>query len=100
MKLSRVWLDFAFPHPLLEGPRYELSEDDVSSIGYGEMRYDPVSNSLVFGKNVEGINWSHVIRWQGSDLQLECPQCGGSFKSSQALGNHKHHCKGKKEKAA
>jgi len=100
MKLSRVWLDFTFEHPLLEGTRSELSLDDCSQMGAAGMRFDPTTFSLVIGENIKGIGWGHVIHWDGLNMQATCDGCEESFKTSQALGNHRRFCKGKKETAA
>jgi len=100
MKLSRVWLDFDFTHPLLDGSRSQLSEDDCAEMGAAGMRYDPATHSLIIGENLHGIAWSRVIQWEALDIQLVCGDCSKTFKTAQALGSHRQFCKGKKETAA
>jgi hypothetical protein len=103
MRLSRVKLDFAYkvPGSRMESAQYEISEDDVSPDGEkpGVMRYDAERDSLVFGQQGEvGVSWSHVVTWEGADLELVCDKCEGTFKSAQALGSHRRVCKGKAAK--
>ena len=94
MKLARVWLSFPLQLPGMSEPRVELTEDDCADAGFKEMRYDAGMASLVIGPY--GVAWHKVVRWEGSDLELECQKCGKTFKSGQALGGHRSRCEGKK----
>lgn len=101
MKLSRVTLDFDYkvPGSAMEQPQASISEDDASTVPGkpGEMRYDAATNSLVFGDNDYGINWSRVIHWERANLELECPTCQKPFDNGHALAGHRRHCKQKEE---
>lgn len=95
MKLARVLLSVAHRLPGMDAERYELTEDDCAS-----MRFDPDTWSLVFGTDATRIHWDKVIKWEPSDVELECPDCRRTFKSGQALGGHRKHCpEAKKEPA-